>query len=52
MRTNYRGAEVYECPPNSQGFVMLEALNILEGYDLQGDGAQQRRRICTPSPKR
>jgi gamma-glutamyltranspeptidase/glutathione hydrolase len=35
---NYRGTDVYECPPNSQGFVMLEALNILEGYDLKGLG--------------
>ncbi len=34
----YRGADVYECPPNSQGFVMLEALNIVEGYDLKAMG--------------
>ncbi len=38
IRTNYRGIDVYECPPNSQGFVMLEALNILEGFDLHGMG--------------
>jgi gamma-glutamyltranspeptidase/glutathione hydrolase len=38
LHTNYRGTEVYECPPNSQGFVMLEALNILEGYDLKAMG--------------
>ena len=38
VHTNYRGTEVYECPPNSQGFVMLEALNILEGFDLRGMG--------------
>src|SRR5438477_4120311 len=35
IHVNYRGVEVYECPPNSQGFVMLEALNILEGYKLK-----------------
>jgi gamma-glutamyltranspeptidase / glutathione hydrolase len=35
VRTNYRGIDVFECPPNSQGFVMLEALNILEGFDLK-----------------
>src|SRR6266850_3087886 len=35
IRVNYRGVDVYECPPNSQGFVMLEALNILEGFDLK-----------------
>jgi gamma-glutamyltranspeptidase/glutathione hydrolase len=38
VHVNYRGVEVYECPPNSQGFVMLEALNILEGYDLKAMG--------------
>ncbi len=38
VHINYRGADVYECPPNSQGFVMLEALNILEGYDLKAMG--------------
>jgi gamma-glutamyltranspeptidase/glutathione hydrolase len=38
IHINYRGTDVYECPPNSQGFVMLEALNILEGYDLKSMG--------------
>jgi gamma-glutamyltranspeptidase / glutathione hydrolase len=32
---NYQGVEVYECPPNSQGFVMLQALNILEGMNVR-----------------
>ena len=34
----YRGLEVYEAAPNSQGIVMLMALNILEGFDLVGMG--------------
>ena len=38
IHVNYRGVDVYECPPNSQGFVMLEALNILEGYNLKEMG--------------
>jgi len=38
VHVNYRGVEVYECPPNSQGYVMLEALNILEGYNLKEMG--------------
>jgi gamma-glutamyltranspeptidase/glutathione hydrolase len=35
IQVNYRGIEVYECPPNSQGHVMLQALNLLEGFDLR-----------------
>ena len=35
IHVSYRGVDVYECPPNSQGIVMLEALNILEGFDLR-----------------
>jgi gamma-glutamyltranspeptidase/glutathione hydrolase len=38
LQINYRGTDVFECPPNSQGFVMLEALNILEGFDLKSMG--------------
>ena len=36
--TTYRGYTVYEMPPNSQGFVALEMLNILEGYDVAAMG--------------
>jgi gamma-glutamyltranspeptidase/glutathione hydrolase len=35
VHVNYKGVEVYECPPNSQGFVMLQALNILEGMNVR-----------------
>jgi gamma-glutamyltranspeptidase/glutathione hydrolase len=38
ISTNYRGHDVYELPPNTQGFVVLEMLNILEGYDLRSLG--------------
>ncbi len=38
IRTNYRGYEVCEMPPNTQGFVALEMLNILEGYDIASMG--------------
>ncbi len=35
LSVNYRGYDVYECPPNSQGFTMLYALNLLEGFNLR-----------------
>lgn len=38
LSTNYKGLDVFVCPPNSQGMVLLEALNIVEGYDLKAMG--------------
>jgi gamma-glutamyltranspeptidase/glutathione hydrolase len=38
ISTSYRGYDVYEMPPNTQGFVPLEMLNILEGFDLKSFG--------------
>jgi gamma-glutamyltranspeptidase/glutathione hydrolase len=38
LSTNYRGYDVYELPPNGQGIVALQMLNILEGYDLRSMG--------------
>jgi gamma-glutamyltranspeptidase/glutathione hydrolase len=38
LSTNYRGYDVYELPPNSQGIAALQMLNILEGYDLGSMG--------------
>jgi gamma-glutamyltranspeptidase/glutathione hydrolase len=38
ISTTYRGYEVYEMPPNTQGFVVLEMLNILEGFDVKAMG--------------
>jgi gamma-glutamyltranspeptidase/glutathione hydrolase len=38
ISTNYRGYEVYELPPNTQGITTLEMLNILEGFDLKSMG--------------
>jgi gamma-glutamyltranspeptidase/glutathione hydrolase len=36
---NYRGYDVYELPPNGQGFAALEMLQILKGFDLRKMGA-------------
>lgn len=36
--TNFHGVDVYVCPPNSQGWTLLEALNLLEPLDLKGMG--------------
>jgi gamma-glutamyltranspeptidase/glutathione hydrolase len=37
---NYRGLDVWGLPPNSQGFVTLQMLNIMEQFDLKGMGFQ------------
>lgn len=34
VSTNYRGYEVFELPPNTQGIAVLQLLNILEEFDL------------------
>ena len=38
IRSTFRGCDLFEMPPNTQGFVVLEMLNILEGYDLRALG--------------
>jgi gamma-glutamyltranspeptidase / glutathione hydrolase len=38
VSTMYRGYQVLELPPNTQGVAALEMLNILEGFDLKALG--------------
>ena len=38
IHTTYRGVQVYEPRPVSQGLIVLETLNILEGFDLAASG--------------
>ncbi|MFW9802568.1 MAG: gamma-glutamyltransferase [Candidatus Thorarchaeota archaeon] len=36
ISTDYRGLQVYEHPPNGQGFAALEMLNLMEEYNISG----------------
>jgi gamma-glutamyltranspeptidase / glutathione hydrolase len=38
VSTNYRGYDVWELPPNSQGIAALQILNLLEPYDMKNYG--------------
>ena len=38
IKTPYRGYRVAQMPPNSQGFAVLQMLNLIEPFDLQGIG--------------
>jgi gamma-glutamyltranspeptidase/glutathione hydrolase len=38
VSANYRGYDVWELPPNTQGIAALQMLNILEAYDLKSMG--------------
>lgn len=40
---HYRGHEVWELPPNTQGVAALVALQILDGMDLSGASEVERR---------
>jgi len=38
IRTTYRGYEVVELPPSTQGFTVLQLFNLLDGYDVRAWG--------------
>ena len=45
VMTSYRGLDVYQNPPNSQGITMLIGLNILEEFDLASFGTESAEAI-------
>ena len=45
IATTYRGITVHETAPPSQGFLLLEQLNIIEGFDLKSLNAMSAERI-------
>lgn len=47
VSTDYRGIDVYKLTTWTQGPVMLQALNILEGFDLKAMGYNSKRYIHT-----
>ena len=47
VSANYRGYDVYELPPNGQGIVALQMLNILEGFDIRSMGFGSREYLHT-----
>jgi gamma-glutamyltranspeptidase/glutathione hydrolase len=54
LTTTYRGYDMYQVPPNSQGFVGLMALNILENYELATipEGSYEYYHLLVESLKR
>lgn len=53
VRSTYRDCELYELPPNGQGMVAQQILNVLEGYDLRsmGFGSAQHVHVFTEAKK-
>ncbi len=47
VRTTFGNVEVYTCGPWCQGPVLLQALNLLEGYELQAQGHNSPQYIHT-----
>jgi len=53
VSANYRGYDVWELPPNTQGIAALQMLNILEGFDVKrrGFGSAEHAHIFIEAKK-
>ena len=53
VSTNYRGYDVWELPPNSQGIAALQILNLLEPYDFSkiAFGSAEHLHLVTEAKK-
>ena len=53
VSTNYRGYDLWEIPPNGQGIVALQMLNILETFDFSDIefGSKQHIHLVTEAKK-
>jgi len=51
ISVDYRGYQVFECPPNGQGIIALMILRILEGYDLAALSAADRVHLMAEATK-
>ena len=53
LSVNYRGYEVYQLPPNSQGLATLQMLNMMEGFDVKkmGFGSAELLHTLTETKK-
>ena len=45
ITTTYRGYTVHECPPNGQGVIALEILNVLSHLDMAAHGPLSAERL-------
>jgi gamma-glutamyltranspeptidase/glutathione hydrolase len=51
LRTSYRGVDVFELPPSSQGVAALEALNIVEEMEMGAPESVDRHHVLIEATK-
>ena len=51
ISADYRGYQVYECPPNGQGIIALMILNILSGFEMDGLDEVKRTHLIAEATK-